>query len=127
MIYMCSPLPPDPELRYACWGSFGPPVVSAQCPRDTVIQVVRAGLKVHRSSGQCQFQESDCGCQYGEEGCVMPNVRDLCMGRSSCRLDVTQQYIHTEDCRGFSHYMYIEFNCLTGNTQTATRASDVVK
>ena len=28
-----------PERRYACWGSFGPPVVSAQCPRDTVIQV----------------------------------------------------------------------------------------
>ena len=34
------------ERRYACWGSAGPPVVSAQCPRGTLIGVTKAGLKV---------------------------------------------------------------------------------
>ena len=36
------------ELRYMCWGGFGPPIVSAQCPRGSNIHVVRAGLKVQQ-------------------------------------------------------------------------------
>ncbi len=89
-------------------------MVSAQCPRDTVIQVVKAGLKVQSHGGRCAYNEKDCGCTYGELGCNMPNVRDLCMGRPACRLDVMQQYINTDSCRGFSDYMYIDFNCVPG-------------
>lgn len=36
------------------------------------------------------------------------------MGHPACRLDVTQQYINTDSCRGFSDYMYIDFNCVPG-------------
>ena len=64
--------------------------------------------------GGCEFKEEDCGCVSGEAGCQMPDVKDVCMGRSSCRLDVTQQYIGTGACHGFSDYMYIEFTCLPG-------------
>ena len=107
-----------PERRYACWGSFGPPVVSAQCPRDTVLHVLRAGLKVQSRGGgaECTYNDADCGCILGELGCNMPNVRAMCMGRPACRLDVTQQYINTDSCRGFSDYMYIEYNCVPGRS-----------
>ena len=44
----------------------------------------------------------------------MPDVRDLCMGRPQCRLDVTQQYIDTQACQGFTDYMFIDFNCVKG-------------
>ena len=64
--------------------------------------------------GGCEFKEEDCGCVSGDAGCQMPDVKDVCMGRSSCRLDVTQQYIGTGACHGFSDYMYIEFTCLPG-------------
>ena len=40
------------ERRFACWGSFGPPVVSAICPRGSSIQVMRAGLKVNQKQQQ---------------------------------------------------------------------------
>lgn len=102
--------------RIACWDSFGPPAISAQCPRDTVMHVARAGLNVHmgaESSG-CTYSDDDCGCRYGDSGCSMPNVHDLCMGQMSCRLDVSQQYIHSNFCRGFTDYMYIEYNCVPG-------------
>ena len=105
----------ETERRYACWGGGGPPVVTAQCPRNTIIQITRAGLKVRTSRTQgCQFSEEDCGCQFGEKGCNMPDVRDQCMGRGACRLDVTQQYIDTAKCHGFSDYMFVEFKCIAG-------------
>ena len=64
--------------------------------------------------GLCTYNDNDCGCEYGQEGCQMQDVRQLCMGRPACRLDVTQQYISTATCKGFSDYMYIEFNCVPG-------------
>ena len=104
----------DSEMRFACWGNFGPPVISAQCPRNTVIHVLRAGLKVRPSTNlPCTFEEADCGCEFGMSGCNMPNVQNLCMGESQCQLDVTQQYINTDSCQGFSDYMFIEFKCVS--------------
>ncbi|CAH1798753.1 unnamed protein product [Owenia fusiformis] len=106
------------ELRYACWGSAGPPVVSAQCPVGTVIQILRSGLKVKRvRSYQCQYSDEDCGCTVDDKACNMPDTMALCMGRSQCRLDVMQQYINTDSCRGFSDYMYVEFKCVRVNGQ----------
>ena len=80
------------------------------------MHVARAGLNVRmgaESSG-CTYSDDDCGCRYGDSGCSMPNVHDLCMGQMSCRLDVSQQYIHSNFCRGFTDYMYIEYNCVPG-------------
>lgn len=113
-MYFSVDLASGAERRYACWGSAGPPVVSAQCPRGTLISVTRAGLKVQRHGGECEYNDEDCGCTYGEIGCNMPDVRSVCMGRAACRLDVMQQYINTDQCKGFSDYMYIEFKCVDG-------------
>lgn len=44
----------------------------------------------------------------------MPDVEDLCMSKLSCRLDVTQQYLDTGNCKGFSDYMFIEYKCVQG-------------
>lgn len=47
------------QIRHACWDSRGPPVLSAQCPRDTAIHVTRAGLKMANHAGRydkCLYQ-----------------------------------------------------------------------
>ena len=82
--------------------------------------VTRRFMQVQSMGGGCEFKEEDCGCVSGEAGCQMPDVKDVCMGRSSCRLDVTQQYIGTGACHGFSDYMYIEFTCLPGMSAEVT-------
>ena len=82
--------------------------------------VTRRCVQVQSMGGGCEFKEEDCGCVSGEAGCQMPDVKDVCMGRSSCRLDVTQQYIGTGACHGFSDYMYIEFTCLPGMSAEVT-------
>jgi len=80
------------------------------------MQVMRAGLnvRIRAESSECTYSDDDCGCRYGDDGCTMPNVHDLCMGQTSCRLDVSQQYIHGNFCQGFTDYMYIEYNCVPG-------------
>ena len=105
-----------PTRRTACWAKSGPPVLSAQCPRATLLQVVRAGLRVAKgvAGGACRYDGADCGCDYGDAGCEMPDVRAACMGRDHCTLAVVQQYVHTNTCRGFTTYMFLEFNCLPG-------------
>ena len=48
----------------------------------------------------------------------MPDVRQRCDGRASCVLDVTQQYIGSSTCRGFSDYMFLEYRCVSVHSNT---------
>ena len=68
------------------------------------------------------FDDNDCGCVSEESGCHMPDVRQRCDGRASCVLDVTQQYIGTSTCRGFSDYMFIEYRCVAVRTNATIDA-----